>query len=129
MDKQQKVALLRKYYFKPKKSSAYSGPKKLYITFQKEYPGTFSLYFIKKWLNSQDSYSLSQEPRHKFKTERVVVSSIDEQFEADLASVENLKKYNNGVRFLLIVIDGFSRYLWVKPLFDKTAKSVMNAMK
>ena len=54
----------------------------------------------------------------------MLVTSIDEQFDADLTSVENLKKYNDGVRFLLFVIDIFSRYLW-----DKTAKSVLNAIK
>ena len=59
----------------------------------------------------------------------MLVTSIDEQFDADLTSVENLKKYNDSVRFLLFVIDIFSRYLWVKPLHDKTAKSVLNAIK
>lgn len=57
------------------------------------------------------------------------MTSIDEQFDADLTSVENLKKYNDGVRFLLFVIDIFSRYLWVRPLMDKTAKSVLKAIK
>lgn len=129
MDIEQKEALLSEYYYNDKNPSAFGGPQKLYRVLQKKYPGEFSLYFIRKWLNNQDSYSLLKEPRHRFQTTRVLVTSIDEQFDADLTSVENLKKYNDGVRFLLFVIDIFSRYLWVKPLLDKTAKSVLNAVK
>lgn len=129
MDRQQKEAILKEYYFQNKNPSAFSGPQKLYRILNKTYPGIFTLYFIKKWLNNQDSYSLSKEPRHRFKTARVVVSSINEQFDMDLTSVENLKKYNDGVRFLLFVIDIFSRFLWVKPLYDKTAKSILEATK
>ena len=30
-----------------------------------------------------------------------------------------LSKYNKGIRFLLYVIDIFSKYAWVVPLKDK----------
>ena len=129
MNRTQKEKLLSEYYFILKQPGAYSGPQKLYRILQKTYPGVFSLHFITKWLNNTDAYSLSKEVRHPFKTSRVVVSSIDEQFDADLTSVENLKKDNDGVRFLLFIIDIFSRYLWVKPLKNKTAKSILTAVK
>ena len=57
------------------------------------------------------------------------MAGIDDQFEADLASVGNLAKENDGVRFLLFVIDDFTKFLWVKGLKTKTAKSVLAAMK
>lgn len=57
------------------------------------------------------------------------VSSINEQFDVDLMYVGNLSKENDGVKYLLFVIDIFSRYLWVKPLKDKTAKTVLAAIK
>lgn len=129
MDKQEKESILQNYYYKTKHPSAFAGPQKLYRILKKKYPGVFTLYFIKKWLKNQDSYSLSKEPRQNFKTARVLVSSIDEQFDADLTSVENLKQYNDGVRFLLFVIDIFSRFLWVKPLLDKTAESILKSIK
>ena len=37
----------------------------------------------------------------------------------DLADMQLLSKYNNGIRFLLCVIDIFSKYAWVVPLKDK----------
>ena len=70
-----------------------------------------------------------KEPRHKFKTSRVLLTSIDEQYDVDLTSMEKMKKYNDGIRFLLFILDIFSRYLWVKPLLNKTAKSVLKAIK
>ena len=38
-----------------------------------------------------------------------------------------LSKYNKGFRFLLCVIDIFSKYAWVIPLKDKKGISIVNA--
>ena len=38
-------------------------------------------------------------------------------------------KFNRGVKYLLAVIDVFSKYGWLIPLKDKTGKSVASALK
>ena len=38
---------------------------------------------------------------------------------ADLADIQLISKINKGFRFLLCVIDIFSKYAWVVPLKDK----------
>ena len=38
-----------------------------------------------------------------------------------------LSKYNKGIRFLLCVIDIFSKYAWVVPLKDKKGISIVKA--
>ena len=38
-----------------------------------------------------------------------------------------LSKYNKGIRFLLYVIDIFSKYAWVVPLKDKKSISIVKA--
>ena len=38
-----------------------------------------------------------------------------------------LSKFNKGFRFLLCVIDIFSKYPWVVPLKDKQVISIVNA--
>ena len=38
-------------------------------------------------------------------------------------------KFNRGVKYLLAVIDVFSKYVWLIPLKDKTGKSVASALK
>ena len=45
----------------------------------------------------------------------------------DLADMQLLSKYNKGFRFLLCVIDIFSKYVWVIPLKDKKGTSIVNA--
>ena len=37
-----------------------------------------------------------------------------------------LNKFNKGFRFLLCVIDIFSKYAWVVPLKDKKGVSIVN---
>ena len=38
-----------------------------------------------------------------------------------------ISKFNKGFRFLLCVIDVFSKYAWVVPLKDKKGVSIVNA--
>lgn len=76
-------------------------------------------------MNIQDDYNLQKPTRHPYKRARYVVSGIDNQWDADLADMSTLSKYNKGIKILLVVIDIFSRFLWVQPLKNKTAKAVV----
>ena len=46
---------------------------------------------------------------------------------ADLADMQLFSKFNKGFRFLLCVIDIFSKYVWVVPLKDKKGVSIVDA--
>ena len=46
---------------------------------------------------------------------------------ADLADIQLLSKYDKGIRFLLCVIDIFSKYAWVVPLKDEKGISIVKA--
>ena len=60
--------------------------------------------------------------------ERKVYSTFkDNIWGADLADMQLLGKYNKGIRFLLCVIDIFSKYAWVVPLKDKKGISIVKA--
>ena len=129
MAKTKKQLLLEKYYFSVKNPASFGSAQKLYKVLQKKYPGKFSKTYIQKWLNGVDAYSVQKQVRHKFKTAQVRVTSIDSQFEADLSFVGNIAKENDGIQYLLFILDVFSRHLWVLPLKDKTAKSVLTGLK
>lgn len=75
--------------------------------------------FINKWLNNQDSYAVQKQVRRKYKTPKVQVAGLNDQADMDHMSVENISKYNDGVKYLLIVIDIFSRFLLDRPLMNK----------
>ena len=46
---------------------------------------------------------------------------------ADLADMQLISKFNQRFRFLLCVVDIFSKYAWVVPLKDKKIVSTVNA--
>ena len=41
--------------------------------------------------------------------------------------MQSLSKYNKGIKYLLCVIDLFSKYAWVVPLRDKRGINIVNA--
>ena len=45
----------------------------------------------------------------------------------NLADMQLINKFNEGFRFLLCVIDIFSKYAWVVPLKDKKGIIITNA--
>ena len=63
----------------------------------------------------------------KFKRRKVYARFKDNIWAADLAEMESLSSKNKNVKYLLCVIDVFTKYAWVKPLKDKKVKTVSNA--
>ena len=58
---------------------------------------------------------------------RVNVNSIDEIWAADLIDMQAFSKDNNGIKYLLTVIDIISKFVWIVPLKRKTGREVANA--
>ena len=63
----------------------------------------------------------------KFKKRKVYSTFTDNIWEADLVDMQLISKFKIGFRFLLCVIDIFSKYAWVVPLKDKKGVSIINA--
>ena len=63
----------------------------------------------------------------KFKKRKVYSGFRDNIWGADLADMQLISKFNKGFRFLLCVIDIFSKYAWVVPLKDKKGITITNA--
>ena len=62
-----------------------------------------------------------------FRKRRVISYGIDKIWAADLVEMQKFSKWNKGVKYLLTVIDVFSKYGWIKPLKDKKTESVSTA--
>ncbi|PIK52383.1 hypothetical protein BSL78_10695 [Apostichopus japonicus] len=84
---------------------------------------------IKEWLSSRDTYTLHKPSRKKFRRNRVIVSGIDSQWQADLVDVSSFAKHNKGSRYILTCIDIFSKFAWARPLQTKTGKSIAHAFR
>ena len=86
-----------------------------------------SLSKVKRWLQNQESLSLHKPLRRSFHHLKVIVGGLNDQYQVDLADMQKLKDKNDEVHFLLVVIDVFSRFMWVEPLENKLEDMVINA--
>lgn len=82
---------------------------------------------VQNWLRGVDTYTLHKPIRRKFKTNRVIVYSIDQQWQADLVDLISLHKYNQGYKYLLTCIDILSKYAWAVPLKSKKGPEIVKA--
>ena len=62
-----------------------------------------------------------------FKKRRAYLGFKDNIWGADIADMQLLSKFNRRFRFLLGIIDMFSKYAWVVALKDKKCASIVVA--
>ena len=56
----------------------------------------------------------------KFRRERIIPLYKDETRPTDLIDKSSLSKYNKNYKFILTVIDVFTKYAWAIPLKNKS---------
>ena len=81
----------------------------------------------KKWTD-QLAEELHKPVTGKFRRRKVYVNGIDRIWAADLVDMQAFSKYNKGVKYLLTVVDIFSKYGWMIPLKNKTGTEVASAL-
>jgi transposase InsO family protein len=119
-------SVLKEIYYDVSHPAGYGGVEKLYHAVRDR--GITRLK-VKQWLKKQKVYTLHKPARKRFPRRRVEVMQIDQQFQLDLADMSNISRYNKGYRYILVVIDSFSRYCWALPLKNKKPITVINAFK
>lgn len=71
---------------------------------------------------------LHKAARRNFSRRSTILKGIDDLWQADLIDLQKYSQYNKGYKYVLVVIDAFSKYVWTKPLKSKIKNSVTNAM-
>ena len=62
----------------------------------------------------------STPPRKNFPTNKIIYNHVDEIWSIDSADFSDYKTSNNkGFRYIFVVIDNYSKYLWCIPLKNK----------
>ena len=97
-------------------------------------------FFDKKSANSGVATFTNKSARHKLLAEDIhkpIITKFEKKkiysgfknnvLGADLAYMQLINKFKKGIRFLLFVIDIFSKYAWVIPLKDKKGMTIVNA--
>ena len=119
-------AYLSHVYLSPEHPASFCGLDNLYCIAKKEFP-SITHNEIKQWAETNLSYSLHKPFRRNFKRNKIYAPEIDSLWEADLAFVQDVAKENDGVNYLLVVIDVFSKFLCVRPMKNKSSRSLLQS--
>lgn len=83
---------------------------------------------IRKWLAAQDVATANRQVRRKFTRPRVIVDGMNELWDADLMDMQDSKDDNDGKRYVLVVIDVFSKKTDAEAIDSKQPKDVIEAL-
>ena len=114
--------ILRETYFNAQHPASFGGVQKLADATQVEPQN------VQKWLSQQWTYTLHKPIRKNFQRRKYVARGINEQWQADLVEMQHHSRENHGMRYILFVIDIFSRYTYARPLKTKSGPDVALAL-
>ena len=70
----------------------------------------------------------SKPPRKNYETNKTIIKSIDNTWSSDLLDLNDYgPKNNKGYRYILVVVDNFSKFDWTIPLKNKYAQTITDA--
>src|SRR6266852_1195641 len=120
--------ILSSIYNDQKNPASFSSDIKLYKE-AKKIDNRITLKNVKDWLSGEFTYTLHRPIRKKFIRNLIVAENIDKQWEADLVDMQEFARQNSNNRYILTVIDVFSKYAWAKYLKNKKANTIVEAFK
>ena len=71
---------------------------------------------------------LHKDARINYPRRRTIIKGLDDLWQADLADFQLYARENKGHKYILMVIDCFSKFLWTAPLKDKSGPTVKTAL-
>ena len=120
---------LKKLYYDAQDPGSYGGVEKLYRRAKEAGIRNITRAKVRQFLTDQQSYSLHKPARRHFQRNPTYVKGIDHQWQADLADMQQLSRDNQGNKYLLTVIDVFSKKAWALPIKNKSGKEMLEAFK
>lgn len=77
------------------------------------------------FIREQNVYTLYRSAKRKFPRNHYRITYMNELWEIDLLDMTALAEHNNGYKYLLVVVDAFSKFAWVRPMRTKTASEAI----
>lgn len=112
-------------YYNPSHPAGYASIDKLASAMK----GKMNRDDVKRWLQSQETYTLHKPVHRKFPRNKYVLSNLNELWQADLSDMRTYSKYNNGFNYILCVIDVFTKYAYARPLKNKNSETIKTCFK
>ena len=114
--------LLEKIYYDP--SKGLQSKKRLYEAVKDK---GITMKQVDEFLKNQETYQIQKKPHLPKHYIPIISKEPNEIQQADLLDVSSLSTYNTNYKFILIVIDIFTRKVFVKPLKNKTGSEVLKS--
>ena len=119
--------ILKNIYYNPSNPGSYGGKERLQRALAEETGHRLSDAKVTEWLSEQDAHTLHKPVRKHFPRNRVFSTHPLSQFQADLCDMQALADKNEGNRYMLTVIDIFSKIAFVRVLKNKSGAEVTRA--
>ena len=119
--------ILKNIYYNLKNPYAYTSQSNVYRAVKKSHPQIKKVQVV-KWFRKQLSATLHKPVRYRFPRNKTIVMNIDDQYQADLCDLTSIAKDNDGYKFILTVINCFSRLAFAIALKSKHGKVVSEAL-
>lgn len=113
-----KIVLLDTLYETYSLPSSLAGVERLYKA-ARSIDRNIRLSDVRQYLRGKDSYTLHKTTKKKFPRRKMIAAKPSTIISCDLADLRKLSRYNNGINYLLVCIDIFSRYVKIVPLKKK----------
>jgi len=82
---------------------------------------------VKRFLSQQDAYTLHKPTRIRFPRRKTYSKGIHNLYQVDLMDVSSLSQFKDGMRFILVCIDVFSKKAFAVAIKTKVARDVTQA--
>ena len=119
--------ILEELYLSAAKPSSLGGINRLWKEARKQIPG-LKKEDTKKFLHTQYPYTRHRPARRKLLKRKVIASNINDVYQLHLVDMQKFAEFNNGVKYILTMIDCFSLYAFAVPLKSKKLKKIIEAM-
>ncbi len=113
--------MLKHNWVNKNKKYAFSGISKIY----EHYKGALKINDIKDELSGISTYTRHKEGKKNILFNPFYVRYVNEMWQADIMYLPDYKKESKGYKYLLCVIDVFSRKLFIRKLRKKDTKTVI----
>lgn len=123
-----KENLLKKIYYNVEDPGSYGSIKSLYNS-AVEKNKRINRKDVKMFLIKQKLYARTKPRRKKFTRRKTIARHINHIWTIDVAYMVKYAKHNTGVRYLLVIVDMFSRMSYVKTMLYKNAVKAVKAFK
>ncbi len=120
--------ILEKLNLTPSKPSSLGGIDRLYKEAKALIPG-LTRSRVKEFLQTQYAYTQHKPAVKKFKKRKVIAVDINDVYQMDPVDMQKFAEFNENYKFLLTVIDYFSRYGMAIPIKSKKPEEIINLLR